>query len=183
MKCDLDTFLTWHFSLPVSCVDFLCMVCLTQSSLLLKWLQPVHIICFFCLCSANVTFMRLSGLVAEAEQTVWCRSGSDLTKHTGALYYKHQWEEAEHRRAPGVFTENTRAWGWWRFAPGTIGHYTPLLGSPPARFRRSLCFQIFIWHHIFGSNDVSDNEDTFFGYILYIFSFWHYLFGRKLKSV
>lgn len=88
MKCDLDTFLTWHFSPRVS-IYFLSAVCTScppkhgelwwlQSSLLLKWLQPVHIICVLCLSSANVTFMRLSGLVAEAEQTVWCwREQSD----------------------------------------------------------------------------------------------------------
>lgn len=91
MKCDRDMFLTWHFS-PRVYTYFLSAVCTScawsvwhsppvnhgelwwlQSSLLLKWLQPVHIICVLCLSSANVTFMRLSGLVAEAEPTVWCR--------------------------------------------------------------------------------------------------------------
>ncbi len=100
--------------------------------------------------------------------SVWLRSHQTHR----ALYYKHQWEEAEHRRTRSrcVYWEHQSLRMMKIRSRNHQGHYTPLLGSPPARFRRSLCFQIFIWHHIFGSNDVSDNEDTFFGfYFVYIF--------------
>lgn len=73
---DMTLFIQSVHLLPVSCVHFLspgeAWRALVTSVFSPACLQPVHIICVLCLSSANVTFMRLSGLVAEAEQTVWC---------------------------------------------------------------------------------------------------------------
>lgn len=127
---DMTLFTQSVHLLPVSCVDFLCTVCLTQSPGE-AWRDLVTSVCwnacslcilFVCLCSANVTIMRLSGLVAEAEQTIWCRREqseglAQISPNTQGRFIINISEKKQSidARAPGVFTENTRVWGWWRW--------------------------------------------------------------------
>lgn len=163
MKCGLDTFLTWHFSPRAStyfpsavCTSCARSVCLSppgkqgalwwlQSSLLLKWLQPVHIICVLCLSSANVTFMRLSDLVAEAEQTVWCwREQSEglaqISPNTQGRFIINISEKKRSVDALQVCLLRTQSLRMMKIRSRKhqepSGHYTTRLGSPPARFGR-----------------------------------------------